>query len=368
MQNMKLTRQETIDSVASASITGPSPEQNHGTERLPVSSLTRVRQLVTGRWAADIVSVAAELGLADEIQSGPKTADEIAATMGLHAPSLHRLLRALSNFGIFIEDEDGRFGQTAMSETLRSDVPYSMRGMARMTCRPWTLGAWAKLDHTIRTGIPAFEYVHGMQPFDYFAQHPEEVQIFIEAMRSFTVETAAAMTAAYDFSSIDTLADIGGSQGFVLSMVVSKYTNLRGILFDLPSVLEGAPEFLTDRGVAHRIKLVAGNFFENVPSGADAYLLKNILLDWSDEDCVRILRSIHAAGGPGTKLLVVESIIGAPNEPQFATSLDIQMLVHLRGRGRTEIEWQNLLRAGGFRLSRTIPTASFASVIEAIRD
>jgi hypothetical protein len=365
---MNLVREESIDAVTSSSVTELLPEQNVKRRESRVSPLAAVHHLVMGRFAADIVAVAAELGLADQIQSGPKTAEEIAAAMGLHAPSLYRLLRALANFGIFTEQGDGRFGQTSMSDTLRSDVPYSMRGLARMTFRPWTIRAWTELEHTVRTGTPAFEHAHGIELFDYLTRHPEEMQIFVDAMRSFTVETGAAMSDAYDFSSIGTLADIGGSQGLLLSIVLTKYPLLRGILFDLPIVIEGAPKFLKSRGVEHRVELKAGSFFESVPSGADTYLLKHILHDWSDADCVRILKTIQAAARPGAKLLVVEAIVEDSSEPQFAKTLDIWMLAHLRGKERTRTEWQNLLSAAGFRLSRTIPTTSFASVIEAIRE
>jgi hypothetical protein len=332
------------------------------------SAVAAVHDLTAGRWAADIVGVAAELGLADRIQSAPKTVEEIATVMGLHAPSLYRLLRALASFGIFAEQEDGSFAHTPMSETLRSEVPYSMRGHARLNFRPWTRRAWGELELTIRTGTPAFEQAEGIQMFDYLNQHPEETQIFAEAMRGHIVRTGAALSEAYDFSSIGTLADIGGSQGLVLSMVLNKYPLLRGILFDLPTVIEGASEFLKSSGVEQRVELKGGDFFKSVPSGADAYLLSQILHDWSDADSLRILKTIQAAAKPGAKLLLLEAIVEDSNKPQFAKILDIWMLAHLRGKERTLAEWRNLLGAGGFRLSRTIPTSTFASVIEAVRE
>jgi hypothetical protein len=331
------------------------------------SAVAAVQNLVTGRWVADIVGVAAELGLADQIQSSPKTAEEIAGAMGLHATSLYRLLRALASFGIFAEQEDGSFAHTPISEALRSDVAYSMRGLVRLNFRPWTRKAWAELEVTMRTGTPAFEQAQGTQMFDYLTKHPEEMQIFADAMRGHIVEAGAALADTYDFSSIGALADIGGSQGLVLSMVLTKYPLLRGILFDLPAVIEGAPELLRSRGVEHRVELTGGDFFQSVPSGADAYLLSQILHDWSDANCVRILRTIQAAARPGAKLLLVEAVLGNSKESQFAKMLDIWMLAHFRGKERTLPEWQDLLTAGGFRLSRILPTTTFASVIEAIR-
>ena len=328
-----------------------------------------VMKLAAGRFMAHIVGVAAELGLADQIQNGPKTAEQLARATGLHTASLYRLLRALANAGIFAEQEDGRFVQTPMSDALRSDVAYSMRGLVRMFNRPWTIRAWTELEHSVRTGASAFEHVHGMHVFDYLTLHPDEMEIFAGAMNSYTSQIAIAVAEAYDFSNIRTLADVGGSHGMVLAVVLAKNPALRGILFDLPTVIEGASAFLKNRGVEHQVELRGGNFFETVPEGVDAYLLKHILHDWSDDDCLRILKTVYAAAKPRAKLLVVESILESSNEPQFAKTVDIEMLVQTRGgRERTRSEWQNLLRAGGFRSSRVIPTASSVSVIEALRD
>jgi O-methyltransferase/methyltransferase family protein len=337
------------------------------TPEFQVAPPIAVLQLATGRWVAQIVGVAAELGLADEIQEGPKTAQEIAASKGLQAPPLYRLLRALASVGIFAEQEDGRFRQTPMSDALRSDVPYSMRGVARMSNMHCIVRGWMGLERSVRTNTSAFEYEHGMPIFNYLNQHPEDMELFADAMEGYHVLIAAAVVEAYDFSCIRTLAEIGGS--LVLASTLAKHPAMRGILFELPPVIESASRFLRNQGVADRVELKGGNFFEAVPAGADAYLLQNILHWRSDEDCVRILQAVHAAARPGTKLLLVEAILEASNEPQFAKTLDIAMLVLANGgKERTRVEWQELLTAGGFRLSRTVPTASFASVIEAVRD
>ena len=329
----------------------------------------RVLQLATGRWVAHIVGVAAELGLADMVQTGPKTAEQLADAAGLHAPSLYRLLRALASVGVFTEQEDGRFAQTAMSDALRNDVSYSMRGLARMANRPWTIVAWMNLEHSVRTGISAFEEAYGTGVFDYLTQHAVEMQIFAQAMSSFSAQIGAAVAEAYDFSEIRTLADIGGSHGMVLALILASNPEMRGILFDLPAVIEGSSDFLKSRGLHQRIDLKGGNFFESVPQGADAYLLKHVLHDWSDENCVRILKNIYAASTPATKLLIVEFILNKPNEPQFAKVGDLEMLVNASyGRERTRLDWQYLLRASGFKLTNTIPTNSSVYVIEAVRD
>ena len=326
-----------------------------------------VQDLMTTRWVADMIGVAAELELADFIDAGAKTAEEIAKAKGLHASSLYRLLRGLASYGIFAEQEDGTFAQTPSSDALRKDVPHSAWGVAQLTTRPWSVRAWMELGHSIRAGTPAFEHVHGMQVFDYFNRHPNELELFAAAMRSFSVTTSAAMAETYDFSGIRTLADIGGSQGFVLSLVLQKYPDMRGILFDLPVVVKGASSVIKSYGLESRIDVRSGNFFESIPSGADAYLLKHILHDWSDEDCLRILTNVYTVAKPGTKLLVVDAVIGARNEHEFAKILDIQMLVHLRGKERTQAEWKELLHAAGFQITRVVSTSSFAHVVEAVR-
>jgi hypothetical protein len=327
-----------------------------------------VQDLMTARWVADMIGVAAELELADFINAGAKTAEEIAKAKGLHASSLYRLLRGLASYGIFAEQEDGTFAQTPMSNALRKDVPLSAWGMAQLTTRPWSVHAWMELKHSIRTGTPAFEHVKGMQIFEYFNKHPNELELFAEAMRSFSAATGAAVVETYDFSGIRTLADIGGSQGYILSLVLQKYPDMRGILFDLPAVVKGAPNFIKSYGLESRIDVKSGDFFESIPGGADAYLLKHILHDWSDEDCLRILKNIYAVTEPGAKLLVVDAVIGARNEHEFAKILDIQMLVLTHeGKERTQAEWKDLLHAAGFQLTRVVPIPSFAHVVEAVR-
>jgi hypothetical protein len=276
-------------------------------------------------------------------------------------------VRGLASYDIFAEQEDGTFAQTPRSGALRKDVPHSAWGMAQLTTRPWAVRTWMELGHSIRTGTPAFDHVHGMQLFDYFDEHPNELELFAEAMRSFSVATGAALAKTYDFSGIRTLADIGGSQGFILSLVLPKYPDMRGILFDLPAVVKGASSFIKMYGLEGRIDVRSGNFFESIPSGADAYLLKHILHDWGDEDCLRILNNVYAVAEPGTKLLVVDTVIGASNEHEFGKILDIQMLVHLPGKERTQAEWKELLHAAGFQLTRVVSTPSFAHVVEAVR-
>lgn len=339
------------------------------TPEFHVAPPVAILQLVTGRWVSQIVGVAAELGLADEIQNGPKGAEELAATKGLHATTLYRLLRALASFGIFAEQDDGRFRQTPMSDVLRSDVAYSMRSIARLSNYYWMIQGWMGLEQSVRTGASAFEHVHGLPAFEYASLHPEAMEIFADALAGFAVLVGSAVVEAYHFSGIRTLAEIGGSHGVVLAMVLAKHHQLRGILFDVPSFVEWASKFLRNQGLEHRVEVKSGNILEEAPEGADAYFLQNVLHRRSDDDCLRILNAVRSAAKPGAKLLVVEAIVETSNEPQFAKTWDITMLVVTRGgKERTRAEWLKLLGAAGFRVSRITPTASFASVIEAARD
>jgi hypothetical protein len=256
------------------------------TPEFQVAPPIAVLQLATGRWVAQIIGVAAELGLADEIQTGPKTAQEVASAKGLHPDPLYRLLRALASVGIFAEQEDGRFRQTPMSDALRSDVPYSMRGVARLSNRHWMTRGWMELEQSVRSNSSAFGHAHGMGIFDYVSQHPEEMEIFADAMDGYAVLVSAAVAEAYDFSTIRTLAEIGGS--LVLAIVLAKHPAMRGILFDLPEVVESASSFVRSHGLEDGVELKGSNFFEGLPEGADAYLLQNILHWRSDEECLRI--------------------------------------------------------------------------------
>lgn len=334
----------------------------------PINPAVSIYQLMTGRWISHIIGVTAELGLADDIGKAPMSADELAASHGLHAPSVYRLLRALSSLGIFAEREDGRFEHSPLSNALRSDAPFSMRGICRILNRPWAIEAWANLAQTLSDGRPAFDRLQGKPLFDFLAQHPSEMAIFADAMGGdFTEQAAQAAANAYDFSGIRVLADIGGSRGNVLAAVLAHHPQLRGILFDLPGVMGEARNLLERRGVLARVALEPGSFFERVPAGADAYLLKHVLHDWNDADALRILRSVHAAATPGARLLLLESVISGRNVAQPAAILDLEMLAITGGRERTREEWERLMGDSGFRFQRVVPTQAGFSLLEAIR-
>lgn len=330
-----------------------------------VSPQQRLTQLITSYWVSQAIYVAAKLGLADLVKDGPCTAEELARPTGTQAPALYRLLRALASVGIFAEDSQRRFTLTPMAEYLRSDTPASQRGLAVMNGEEH-YRSFGDLLHSVRTGETAFDRIHGMPIFAYLTQHPEQARVFDEAMVGIHGRETAGMLQVHDFADIATLADIGGGNGSLLTAVLRKYPKMCGLLFDLPSVVERARGAIQAAGLADRCRIVGGSFFESVPPGADAYLLRHIIHDWDEAKCLTILRNIRGVIGPKGKLLVLESVIPPGNEPSFGKLLDLTMLVIPGGQERTEDEYRQLLAAAGFRLDRVTPTGTEISILEAV--
>ncbi len=326
----------------------------------------QMNQLLTGYWTSQAVSVAAKLGLSDLLAGGPRTADDLAALTGTHAPSLYRLLRALASVGVFAEQADHRFALTPLAECLRSDRPGSQRSLAIMMGEEH-FHAWCELLYSIQTGQSAFAKLFGMPVFDFLSRHPEQARIFDEAMVGVHGRETAAMLDAYDFSAIGVLADVGGGNGSLLTAVLKRYPAMQGILYDLPGVVERAKAGIASAGLAGRCRAIGGSFFESVPAGADAYLMRHIIHDWDDAQSKTILQNIHRAMGPGGKLLLVEGVVPPGNDPSFTKLLDLNMLVLPGGKERTEAEYRALYGSAGFRLTRIVPTKSEVSVIEGER-
>jgi hypothetical protein len=323
----------------------------------------QMSRMLTGYWISQALYAAAKLKLADLLKDGPRTSDDLAPVTGTHPPSLYRLLRALASVGVFVEDDRRRFGLTPLAECLRSDVAGSQWAMAVMNGEEH-YASWGEVLYSVRTGQPSFEELYGAGVFDFLSRDPEKARIFDEAMVGVHGRETAAMLDAYDFSGIGVLADVGGGNGSLLSVVLKRYPNLRGLLFDLPGVAERARANLAAAGLAGRCDVIGGNFFESVVSGADAYLLRHIIHDWDDEECVRILKNVRSAMNDGGRLLVVESVIPPGNAPSFGKLLDLTMLVIPGGKERTEEEYRELFAAAGFRLARIVPTAAEVCVIE----
>lgn len=331
-------------------------------QQVPPSA--RLMEMIFAFTLSRSIAVAAQFGVADLLKDSPKSADEIARAIGAHPRSLYRLLRALSGAGVFSEGADGRFSLTPLSELLRGDVPESLRAFAAMMADEVNFEMWAELPYSIQTGKPAAPHQLGMPWFDWLEQHPLKGKEFHDAMTSLSAGAVAAVVAAYDFCGVRKLVDVGGGHGLLLASVLSKYPGMRGVLYDAPAVVPGAAEVLAAHGVADRCETVGGDFLRSVPGGGDAYILKHIIHDWSDEECVTILSHCRAGMKAGGKVLIVEMVVPAPNVHAISKFLDLEMLLFLTGRERTESEYRDLLERAGFEFSRIVPTPSPYSVIE----
>jgi hypothetical protein len=328
-------------------------------------------QVITGYASAQIVHVAAQLGLADLLTDGPRSVEDLAAATGTHAPSLARLVRALAALGIVAEADGGRIELTPLGVPLRSDVPGSVRDAVLFLVGEWFWRAWGGLLHSLRTGEPAFDRIYGMSNFEYWEHEPEAGAIHDAFFRAMTRTTNAPIVASYDFSRFGIVVDVGGSTGALLAAILVAHPGVRGILFDLPHVVSGAGSVLAEAGVADRCEVVGGSFFESVPKGGDAYVLRYVIHDWDEERSVAILRRCREAMAPGAVLLLVEQVVPerleAVPEARRVTRLDLQMLVLTPGgRERTAEEFRSLLRAAGFELRAVNPTASPFCMLEAV--
>ncbi len=323
-------------------------------------------QLVFGKCVSMAISVAAKLRLADKLAAGPRTVADLASETTTHAPSLYRVLRALASVGVFAEQADGKFGQTTLSEFLRSDVPGSLRGVADYCGAAWSWNAWGHLLHSVRTGETAFDHLYGEGCFDYLAKHPDESAVFNEGMTGFTSTISVAVAEAYDFSAFGTIVDVGGGHGILLTTILKKFPKLKGVVFDAPHVAEGARKPIADAGLANRLSAEGGDFFAAVPTGGDVYIMKHIIHDWPDDLATTILRNCRTGVKDGGKLLLVEMVVPPGNTPDFSKILDLEMMVLPSGKERTEAEYAKLLADAGWKLTRVVPTKSPAQVVEAV--
>lgn len=324
-----------------------------------------LRRLVNGYQVTQAIHVAAALGIADLLGDGPRASDELAAQTGAHAPSLHRVLRALAGVGVLHEDDDGRFALTPVGECLRTDASEPVGGWASYVGAPSHWQSWGALLHAVRTGENAFRALHGTDVWEYRAQHPEEGAVFDRAMTAITLRANQHLLEAYDFSRLRSVVDVGGGHGALVAALLAAHPHMRGVVLDQPHVVAQAPAVLEEAGVADRAEVVAGSFFDDVPAGADAYVLKAIVHDWEDAEALRILRRCRAAIPPHGVLLVVERDLGAPNEDADAKLSDLNMMVGPGGRERTRDEFATLLSDGGFALRATTPTPIGLTVFEA---
>ena len=322
--------------------------------------------LITGYWISQAIYAAAKFGIADELKDGPRSVEELAEATSTNANALYRLLRALAGKGIFAEDGARRFSLTPLAEPLQSDAPGSKRAMALMYGDE-VFRAWAEIDYSIQTGEIAFDRVFSKPVFDYLGENPDKAKIFDAAMVGIHGRESDAVLDAYDFSDIGVLADIGGGNGSQITGILQKHSSMKGILFDLPHVIERAKDPIDAAGLSTRCELVSGNFFESIPQCADAYMMRHIIHDWNDDKSLTILRNCHRAMSSGSKLLVVESVIPPGNEPFGGKFLDLVMMLVPGGKERTEDEFRRLFSEAGFDLTQVVSTATELSIVEAAK-
>lgn len=322
-------------------------------------------QIISGFWISRAVYVIAKLGIPDLLKSGPKTAAELSSATGTHAPSLFRILRALVSVGVLSSTEDGGFAQTPVSETLVTDAPSSLRWFAVSELGQEHYPAWGNLMHSVKTGEIAFDNFFGADIWKYFQQNPEDAAVFNNSMTNVTAHTNEAITSLYDFSQFRTIVDVGGGHGGLITSILEKNLQVKGILFDAAEVIEGARPKIEAAGLSDRLETVAGDFFKSVPEGGDAYVMKWIIHDWDDEKSNTILRNIRSRMQPNSKLILVDCVVPETDEPHFSKFIDLNMLVMTGGKERTKKEFAQILEAAGFKLIRVISTDMPHSIVEA---
>jgi hypothetical protein len=333
-------------------MTHPSPEQT-------------LLQMLLGAMVSRALTYAAEVQVADCLKERPQSAAAIAQTLGLHEDATYRMMRALSAVGVFAELPGKEFALTPLSDPLRTDAPHSMQAwVAHLGFEPM-YRSFAELDYTMRTGKSAFMKIYGTDIFEWLAAHPREQKTFDRAMSEASKMTAAAIAKAYDFSGIKHLVDVGGGQGRLLAVLLAHNAQLRATLFDRETVVAGAPELLEMSGVKGRVSIESGSFFERVPEGADAYILKAVLHDWDDARAANILENCRRAMSPGGRVLVCDPVLSQRRDAASAKLFDFMILCTAGGRERTTEEFTELFERVGLKLWRVIPTDSMLSIIEA---
>jgi hypothetical protein len=323
-------------------------------------------QMAMGAWTSQTIYVAAKLGIADVLRDGPKSCDEIAAVTRTATPSLSRLLRALRSLEVIRIVEGGKFELTALGRLLQAKRPGSLRALV-LTLGEIHYQAWGALLHSVKTGAPAFPSEFGARLFDHLDQDRDAGDTFHEAMSEVSALVSQAVLLAYQFSGIDLLADVGGGCGQFLTTILQAHPAMHGVLLDTPAVIARATTRLASHPCRRRCTLRPGNLLQEVPEGASGYLMSGVIHDWDDEHAARILQNCRRAMAPNGKVLVVEMVLPATDEPRFATMLDLNMMVMNGGRERTEEEFRRLFDAAGLRVTKLIPTLAPQWVIEGTR-
>jgi hypothetical protein len=320
----------------------------------------------TSFWVLSAIRVAAELNIAGILEKGPMSIQQLATCTGSDPNALFRMMRALSSEKIFKQTKDGQFKNTRLSKVLtekKGSLRYTL--MQHLGTLNWTV--FNDLSYSIKTGQSAFSKVYGMKIYDYLSQHPDESLLFDRSMTNLSEISIEPILSAIDFSHYHNIADIGGGEGLLLSSILYKNINSKGILYDLPEGLINAESIFQKYGVTGRVEVIQGNFFTSVPGGADLYFLKNIIHNWSAEESVKILKNIREVMPAHGSIMIFEMILDEGNRPSFGKLIDLQMMIFMdEGKERTRAEFEDLLLLAGFKIKRIIQTIAPISVIEAV--
>lgn len=332
------------------------------------AAASRLMEMAIAHWAGELLLQAAQMNLADKFDgTAPRCAADLAADYGMRHRELYRFLRALTGLGLLEFAGADSFRLTPLGAALRTGAPGSARSAVIALVGDMVKPAWKHFDHGLFTGDTGFEKAHGMGLFGYLQHNPGMAQFFSETMVGFHGREPPAVAEAYDFSGIASLVDVGGASGNMLGHVLSRHPGVRGVLYDLPHVVTDAPPLLDSFGVADRVTIESGSFFERVPAGHDAYLLSHIIHDWDDDENATILGNVREAMKPDGRLLIVEMVLPEGDEPHMGKMLDMMMMLVPGGEERTPSEYAALLEPNGFRVNRVVPTESAVSVVEAVR-
>ncbi len=329
---------------------------------------TQLMQMISGYWIAQSISAVAKLGIADLLKENPKSCDELATITNSNSSALYRLMRGLAGVGIFSENAEQQFSLTPLAEYLCTDHPQSLKATSIMLGESPHYQPWGKLLYSIKTGKPAFDDYFDMPVFEYFKSHPEDAEIFEQAMNSFSYSEEAAIMTSYDFSPFKILVDVGGGYGEMLGTLLQKYPDNKGILFDEKYVIDHCDSTLEKHGITNRCQKVSGSFFAEIPTGGDAYLLKHIIHDWDDQRSIKILKNCRKVLPDHGKILVMEMVVPHGNKPSAAKMLDLNMLVMCPGgKERTEEEFKTLFAQSGLKLTKIVRTSEDICIIEGVK-
>ena len=338
----------------------PTPSGGHAAPQTDI-----VGEMINAAWISQGITAAADLGIADALAAGPLSIDELAAQVGADADALNRLLRALIGSGVFARRDDGRYELNPAADVLRSDAPVSVAAIARFVGSRWHREHWSSLTEAIRSGRSVVPGLRGMAFFDFLGAEPEFGRVFNDAMTNLSGMSIGPVVGAHDFTQYRTIVDVAGGHGRLLAAILTSAPSAQGVLYDLPEVIAGAPPLLRENNVSERVRLAEGSFFDHVPAGGDAYVLKNIIHDWDDEEATQILRTVRSAAAAGAALLLVETVIPEGDGAATGKWLDMEMLVVNNGRERTESEYRRLFDAAGFQLIGVVETESRFNIVEA---